>query len=100
MKPKGKRGGARPGGGRPKKYDEEVLIHTIREGLQKFGGEDALWEAIIAGAMNGNTNDRTMLVHYLYGKPTEKIKGEIKTDFIKPLLIAKYTGNPDDAIDS
>jgi len=59
--PKGKWGGVRAGQGRPSKKNEEELIRTIRAGLAKVGGEEALWKKIISGAMKGNTNDKQML---------------------------------------
>ena len=91
--PKGKWGGVRAGQGRPSKKNEEELIRTIRAGLAKVGGEEALWKKIISGAMKGNTNDKQMLVYYLYGKPTERIQGTISTEFIKPLIIGKAPDN-------
>lgn len=79
IKKKG-RGGARKGGGRPRKADEDkVRVLTLNAIKKEFGSEDGFWEYIAMKARESNFH-LNLLTNYHLGKPIEQKKIEIDTD--------------------
>lgn len=80
-----KKGGTRPGAGRPKKADEQrVRDLAVSAITKKYGSEEKAFLHLL------NTRDPALIkwvFEHAYGKPTEKLdvkhQGEVKTLIFK-----------------
>lgn len=69
---KGKSGGKREGSGR-KTLAEEMELPKLLESTIGETGKETLIKKVYNEAIKGSFQDRQMLMHYLFGKPTDKV---------------------------
>lgn len=80
MEKQNKRGGFRPGAGRKKKVDEDRIKDLALDSVvDHFGSERGLFDYLCDLALNAKSSqDRlraaSLLLPYVYGKPTEKVE--------------------------
>ena len=80
----GKNGGARPGAGRKTKAEELGLPMLIDEVIGAEGKRELL-KKIFEQAKKGSFLHQQLLMHYSFGKPTEKIDLTSKGKEIKQI---------------
>jgi hypothetical protein len=85
------KGGKREGSGRKSKAEELGLPALIEEVIGEQGKKD-LVAAIHKKAKSGSFPHQQLLMHYIYGKPQEKIDhtSDGKAIFTKEVVFRKY----------
>jgi len=91
----GKNGGKREGAGRKTKAEELGLPMLIEDVIGESGKRDLI-KKIFSQAKAGSFNHQQLLMHYSFGKPVEKIKGEINT---KQIIEVTYDGGINNLIE-
>lgn len=69
---KSKKGGARPGAGRPKRMDEQAIIEKLKP------MEEAAFKALHAKVMEGDIKAIQIYLNYYVGMPTQRIENKIE----------------------
>lgn len=83
----GTRGGARPGGGRPKKVDEQKAVNRIITAMKVIFNKEDEEEAVNAFLVDfGKSRDgKKFFAEHVLGKPKEQIDMNVNDVNVKPI---------------
>lgn len=88
IKPRGTRGGYRPGSGRKPMKVEDDVKSAIRESLAKDPERmTRIWDRVFEKAEKGSKDHITILFNYYYGKPVEHVQVATQKMILKRIIV-------------